>query len=255
MRRIAWLLALLVAVPYASQGAKPAEPVSVQFRAGAWVDVDASGKGHVVEMDKLNGLKDDGTPGSLAEVIKARLRDRIESWEFDPPTKAGVAVSGRTHVAMSIVAEDDGADGIALRIESATTGSQTLQRPSLMSLVREAGNADGWWLLANMRIDQQGKVIDARVVESKAFDGRKFTPRASSVLAKATVKAVMQFEFAPELVDGQPIASEGDMPISICASKACMSADDDLMEARKSQEFVSTNPVMQLRTAVAGTAF
>jgi hypothetical protein len=252
MRRIAWSMALLVAIPYAAHAAKPAKPVSVQFRAGAWVDVDPSGKGHVVEMDKLDGFKDEGTPGSLADIIKKRLRDRIESWEFDPPTKAGVAVSGKTHVAMSMVAEDDGADAIALRIESAKTGSQTLQRPSLMPLVREAGNADGWWLLVHMTIDPQGRVADASVVESKVFDGRKFKPRASNALARATVKTMMQFEFVPELVDGQPIASEGDMPISICMSKACMNADADLMQARNSQDFVSANPVMQLRTAVAG---
>ena len=81
MRRFALCLGLLLAWPLAGQAAKPAEPTSIEFGAGAWVDVDATGKAHVVEMDRLEGLGN-GTgsgSGSLADVINARLRERIES--------------------------------------------------------------------------------------------------------------------------------------------------------------------------------
>lgn len=120
-----------------------------------------------------------------------------------------------------------------------------------MPIVHEAGGADGWWLLVHMAIDQQGRVSDAQVVESKVFDGRKFTPRASERLAMATVKTMMQFEFVPEMVDGQAIASEGDMPISICMSTACTNADRGAAQDRSHREFVVAKPAVLLRTAVA----
>lgn len=251
MRRCAWCLVVLFAWPLAGQAAKPAP---VEFGAGAWVDVDATGKAHVVEMDRLTGIKDDGDAGSSAATVKARLRERIESWEFQPPMKNGVAVSGKTHVWIALVGEDNGSGGIVLRIKSAGTGSQILRKPSMMPIAREVEHADGWRLLVHMTIDQQGRVTDAGVVESKAFDGRTFTPRASDKLVKATVKTVMQFEFVPELVDGQPVSSEGNMPIVICMSKACMKAGADPAQDRNDHEFVAAKPSVLLRTAVAETA-
>ena len=78
MRRIVLCLGMLLAWPLAGQAAKPAEPTSIEFGAGAWVDVDATGKAHVVEMAKL-GFKDEDKPGSLANAIKTRMQERIET--------------------------------------------------------------------------------------------------------------------------------------------------------------------------------
>src|SRR5690242_7275116 len=106
MHRFILCLGMLLMWPLAGQAAKPAEAASIEFGAGAWVDVEPTGKAHVVEMDRLSQFKDEDKPGSIADIIKARLRDRIESWEFTPPTKNGVPVSGKTSVSVTLTAED-----------------------------------------------------------------------------------------------------------------------------------------------------
>jgi TonB family protein len=252
MRRIAWLLALLVAVPYASQGAKPAEPVSVRFHASAWVDVDASGKAHVAEMEALNGLKDDGTPGSLAEVIKARLRDRIESWEFEPPTRNDIAVSGKTFVSVSLEASDTGNDSIAIRILDARTGGRLVdkQMRELMDAMLRSG---GWGrITVDVAWQSDGSVGSVDVVDAP-YQGKVSLSNADTrKLAKATMEVVKNWRFDPEIVDGMPIPGEGKVPISFCLDRKCPKADEP--EPIDSEpQFTTLDPAIGLRSAVAST--
>ena len=258
MRRFVLCLGLLLAWPLAGQAAKPAEPTSIDFDAGAWVDVDATGKAHVVEMDKLTGFKDDDKPGSIADIIKSRLRERIESWEFQPPTKNGVAVSGKTYVGVSLVAEDDGAAGLRLRLRSASTGMQMLQRPSLRPLLSQLGGASGWKFMLHLDIGPDGHVADARMVDSRMFNGREFVAQSSRFarnLDQTVTKLVKQMTFSTESVDGQAIAGEGALPIKVCAyfGSRCDTADMEPAAKSEATEFAVINPAVQLRTAVAGT--
>ena len=258
MRRFVFCLGILLAWPLATQAAKPAEPTSVEFGAGAWVDVDATGKAHVVEMDKLTRFKDDDEPGSIADVIKARLRERIESWEFTPPTKNGVTVAGKTHVGVAMVAEDDGAGGLQLRVKSAGTGMQVLQYPSLRPLVSELGGASGWWFMVHLDIGPNGQVVDTHMVDSRMFNGREFVAQSSRFarnVDQTVTKLVKQMTFSTEFVDGQPIAGEGDIPIKVCTNSPgrCDVVDPEPAAKTDAREFVVVNPAVQLRTAVAGT--
>ncbi|MFT3898321.1 MAG: hypothetical protein QM719_11625 [Thermomonas sp.] len=256
MRRFVLCLGLLLLWPLAGQAAQPA---SVDFGAGAWVDVDATGKAHVVEMDKLTGFNDDGKPGSIAEIIKARLRERIETWEFTPPTKNGVTVAGKTHVGVALVAEDDGAGGLQLRVKSARTGMEVLQFPSLRPLLSELGGASGWWFMVHLDIGPNGQVVDARMVDSRMFNGREFVAQSSRFarnVDQTITKLVKQMTFSTEFVDGQPIAGEGDMPIKVCADSPgrCDVVDPEPAAKSDGREFAAVNPAVQLRTTVAGTA-
>ena len=258
MRRFVLCLGILLAWPMAGQTAKPAEPASIEFGAGAWVDVDATGKAHVVEMDRLSQFKDDGEPGSIADIIKARLRERIESWEFQPPTKNGVAVSGKTHVGLSLAAEGDGAGGLQIRVKSARTGMQVLQFPSLRPLVSELGGASGWWFMVHLDIGPNGQVVDAHMVDSRMFNGREFVAQSSRFarnVDQTVTKLVKQMTFSTEFVDGQPIAGEGDIPIKVCTNSPgrCDVVDPEPAAKSDAREFVVVNPAVQLRTAVAGT--
>ena len=258
MRRFVLCLGLLLAWPLATQAAKPAEPTSIEFGAGAWVDVDATGKAHVVEMDRLSQFKDEDKPESIADVIKARLRERIESWEFTPPTKNGVPVSGKTHVSVALTAEDDGAGGLQLKVKSAGTGMQMLQRPHLFPVLNKMGGYNGWWFNIHLNTDLSGRVVDVQMIDSKGFNGREFVnqpPRFTSEINKAALNFVKGITFTPEVVDGEPIAGEGEFPIKICASdSACDKASTDSGEQREGSDFAATDPAVKLRTAVAGTA-
>lgn len=256
MRMMGWGLGMLLAMPFATNAVEPATPSEVEFGAGAWVDVDATGKAHVVEMDRLDRFKDEGSPGSLVEIIEDRLRERIESWQFQPPTKNGVAVSGRTHVNALLVAEDDRSGNIRLRVKRANTGMAMKQRPSFMPLAFEMGGASGWRLVVHLEIDPQGHVAEARIVNSSVFNGREFIPRRSYLdLTKVTLRTVRQIEFEMERVDGQPIAGGGDLPIQLCigGSAACDDSTVDGQSVADGPEFATVNPAMQLRSTVAGT--
>jgi len=257
MRRIAWCPGILLLASWAVQAATPAEPLSVEFGAGAWVDVDATGKARVVEMDKLDRIQDEDKPGSISSIIKARLRERIESWQFEPPMKNGVAVAGRTHVNMAVVIEDIGSGDMRLRVKRANTGLVISQMPSFVPVMSEMGRATGWTAVVHLEISPRGHVTDTRLVDFKVFDGKKFVARPGyHDLSRAALGIIRQAEFEMEQVDGQPIAGGGDLPVQMCisGSAACSDAtskgntDDENRAA-----FAATNPAIGLRTEVVDT--
>ena len=249
MRRFALCLGMLLAWPLAGQAAKPAEPASIEFGAGAWVDVDATGKAHVVEMAKL-GFKDEDKPGSLANAIKTRMQERIETWEFTPPMKDGVAVSGKTHLSVSATAEDDGSGGMRILVKSASTGFLVTNYPLSAMFSNPASIGEGWFDV-HIEFGPDGKVSSATMLDSKVFGGRRFGRKADKSMQRSVLAAVKNFTAEMEWVDGQPVGGSGHLPIRICMSKACASAQ--IPEARDETGFVAAPSVVQLRTAVAGT--
>ncbi len=256
MRRIVLCLGILLAWPLAAQAAKPAEPASIEFGAGAWVDVDATGKAHVVEMDKLSRFKDDGESGSIADIIKARLRERIEAWEFQPPTKNGVAVSGKTHVDVRLQAYVAESGGMGLRVESASTGMAVRKRSSYLPLTDELGLSNTWWINVHLKVGPEGRVVEARIQDSSLFHGKGAITQVPPRVAKGIREMFEGYEFDTESVDGVPIAGEAIQPIMACTS---ISACNDNMAGMQSDEqgeksdLAVVDPAVRLRTAVAGT--
>ena len=250
MRRFALCLGILLAWPLVTRAAGPPTPASVQISTDAWVDVDPSGRAHVVEMGKFGGFKDEGTSGSLADTIRSRLRERIETWEFAPPTKNGVAVSGKTHLVVFAVAEGDGSNGMRILIESASTGFLLTNVSIAESLVHSPYFKEGW-LEVHIEFGPDGRVVDASVLASKAFDGRRFRGNLDGSLQKKVLAAVKGFTAEMERVNGEPVGGSGNLPIRICMSNACRSAE--IPGAERGSEFVAAPAAVQLRTAVAGT--
>jgi len=251
MRGIALCLGMLLAWPLATQAAKPAEPTSIDFGAGAWVDVDATGKAHVVEIDQLSEFKDDGKPGSLADIIKQRLRERIEMWEFVPPASNGAAVNGRTHVHVSLEASTADGGGMAIRVLGAATGAKLVKRQmgELIKAMMDYGyvgrvNIDVAW-------KDDGSVESADSVASSV--GGKVTSRSvSPKFLKTVLKAVQDWRFDPEIVEGTPIPGKGRVPINFCLSGECPAEEKTSSNTAESL-FTAIDPAIGLRTAVAGT--
>ena len=254
MRRFILCLGILLAWPLAGQAAKPAEPASIEFGAGAWVDVDATGKAHVVEMDKLTRFKDDGEPGSLADIIKSRLRERIETWEFTPPTKGGAAVAGKTHLSMWVQAFDSGSGSIGLRVESANTGMALRKRSSYLPLSDELGSSNYWWMNVYLKVGPEGRVVETRVLDSSLFHGKGATTQVPPRVDKAIREMFEGYEFDTESVDGMPIAGEAIQPIVACQSdSACEAAARQSHGQEQGPDFAAIDPAVTLKTAVAGT--
>lgn len=219
--------------------------------SSAWVDVDPSGKAHVIEMGSVTGLAE--PVSAAAQRINDRLRERIESWQFIPATRDGVPVGSRTHVGISLQGDTDGAGGVALRIRSASTGPEMTHEKLPVSAFLAASKAEGWVdVLVAYAVD--GSVTTATVAESKAFDGGRFKKHADSALQSAARKiATASLAFKPEWVAGKPVAGSVIVPMKFCQSQVCLQAQVERTVAMPDAEFAAMNPAVKLDTAVAGS--
>ena len=253
MRRIVLCLGILLAWPLTGQAAKPTEPTSIDFDAGAWVDVDATGKAHVVEMDTLREFKDDGKPGSIADIIKARLRERIDSWEFQPPMRDGVAVPGKTHINAYLEASSSDDGGMSIRILNVSTGAKLVNRQ--MGGLTVAMMDYGYVGRVTVDVAWKGDgSIDAVTPADSTSSGAKSDAKSvPPKFLKTVLKAVQAWRFDPEIVDGTPISGKGRVPIVFCMDGTCPDSDNSGTKAPEPQ-FTALDPAVGLRTAVAGTA-
>lgn len=251
MRRIVLCLGMLLAWPMAGQAAKLAEPTSVEFGAGAWVDVDATGKAHVVEMDRLSEFKDEDKPGSLADIIKSRLRERIETWEFTPPTQAGATVPGKTHIYVSLEALSSDGGGMAIRVESATTGAKLANRQmgGLIETMMDYGYAGR--VTVDVAWKNDGTVETANSIDPP-IDGKATTQSIPPKVLKAVLKVARTWRFDPEIVAGTAIPGHGTVPIAFCWDGKCP-ADERSETKTPEPQFTALSPAVNLRTAVVGT--
>lgn len=246
------LAALLLVAPLCVAAATPAAPL--KFTGSAWVDVDAAGKPHVVGMEKVSKLGDVPKLAPIAEHINGRLKDAIESWQFVPATRDGVAVPSHTHVLVNMEALDDGAGGMAVRIRSANTGPslQSFDRAPLI-LAATRAQAEGMVRL-KLAFDAEGKVSAVEVADSKEYWKGKFSGLADKWLRKEAVKAAHAWRLSPEVVDGRPIPGTGSVAIVFCLSSGCGAAPLPSNDSADPREFASTDPAVKLRSNVAGTA-
>ena len=250
MRGAQWVAGLLLASPLVAAAADT--PVaSVDFRASAWVDVDASGKAHVAEMGHLTKIGDVPQLAPVADAIQERLRDRIESWQFIPATRDGVSVASRTNVYVVLEALDDGTGGLAIRLRSAGTGPK-LEYDNRGGIAVAGDNAaEEGAVVVDVSYGEDGKVVSAVVHDSKTFEAGHFVKRASLDLRKGLVRAAKSWLFKPEQVAGTPVAGSGRVPIVFCFTAACSRAWHESGSADAEPHYAS---IAKLRSDVAGSA-
>lgn len=251
MRRAPWFMGLLLASPLIAFGAD-APITSVDFSASAWVDVDASGQAHVIEMGKLTKLGDVTKLAPIADSIRERLRERIESWQFVPAMRDGAAVASSTNVYFNLEALDDGAAGLAVRLRSAYTGPELEERNMTGLMMADTGEEG--MVVIDVTYREDGHVQSAVVHDSKAFEGGQFVKRVSQDLRKGSMRAAKLWVFKPEQVAGKPVAGSGRVPVIFCVTVACGTAWHDSSIADSEPRYASNEPVAKLRSNVAGTA-
>ena len=215
--------------------------------------MDATGKAHVVEMDKLDRFKDDGEPGSIADVIKSRMRERIESWEFIPPMRHGVAVPGKTHVYISLEAYDGNTGGMAIRILNAVTGGRIseVHMGELIKAMMISGESGRVSIDVAWRND--GSVDSLEVADNSTQERNRHAQTIGPKLLKAALKIAQTWRFEPEIVEGMPIPGKGRVPIAFCLDGKCPGEEKSETTIQEPQ-FAALDPAIGLRTAVAGTA-
>jgi hypothetical protein len=252
MRRMAWWAALVLALPFGVVAANPTS--SLDFGVSATVDVDADGHAHVVDMEKASKLSDVPALVPVAELIAKRLGERIQTWQFVPATRNGVAVQSRTHLGVSMSASDDGRGGMSVKIVSASTGG-TLQSWDKRSLVAALMKApEDVFLVADLHYAADGRVTDVVFRDGHTSSAAKFVGRADRDFQNGIVQALKRWTFKPEIVDGMPIEGHGTLPMRVCLYSPCRDAEDGVASTSGDLQFASADPAVKLRSAVAGTA-
>lgn len=251
MRGTIGLATLLLAMPLWAAAATPAP--AFEFGATARVDVDASGKAHVLEVQKVSKLDQVPTFAPIVERIKGRLKDAIESWQFVPATRDGVAVGSRTNVSVELEGTDDGAGGMAVRVRSADAGAgiRHMDTAPLVVAVTKAQNQG--LVTLHLAYDDSGKVVDAEITDSKELSDARYTGKADGLLRKAALSAARTWELEPEVVDGHPRAGTGSITLIFCLDARCETTPLPGGDAEKPQQFASSDPAVKLRSNVAGT--
>jgi TonB family protein len=247
------MLCLLLLLPLPVLAANPKKAPSVEFYASAWADVDASGAAHVDEVDKISRLEDVPALAAAVVHIKDLLKQRIESWQFVPATREGIAAPSRTHVHIRL-GMDDGNGGLGIRIMSASTGlgarnmSPPRYPPNAMRGFREAR------VMLLVNYGEDGKVASVKVEELKDIYRGKLGGRGLAEFKDAAVDAARNWSFQNEIVDGRPRAGQTRVPVTFCLTDACTRMSEAQPDKPRDGEFAAIDPAVRLRSAVAGTA-
>lgn len=248
-RRLRVALCLLAFLPLACAAGK-GRITELDFVSSAWVDVDAMGHGRVEQVDSVTKL--DKVPALAPAVarIKEVLKQRIESWEFIPATRDGVAVPSRTYLWVGMQGSDDGKGGLGLRILNAHGGpkSRVMTPPPYPPRAYKSG-IEGRVIL-DISFDDQGAVTSA-VLANPA------DPRAKNAeyFVDVARKAAKAWTFQTESVDGVPVPGRVRVPVAFYLSpENRMPEDVSKPETPRDGEYLALDPAVKLRSAVAGTA-
>lgn len=254
-RRLRVVLCLLAFLPFACAAGKD-RITELDFVGSAWVDVDAKGHGRVEQVDSVTRL--DNVPALAPAVARIRdvLKQRIESWEFVPATRDGIAVPSRTYLSVEMEGMDDGKGGLGIRILSAHGGPQgELTPPPYPPTAYRNGIQGG--VLIDVGFDDQGVVTSVEPVKSTdPVIRREF--RNSEIFVEPAIAAARAWTFQTEQVGGRPVPGRIRVPVSFRLvvpdsygppQRAVKKAD-----VPRDGEYLALDPAVKLRSAVAGTA-
>jgi len=251
MRNVIKWAALIFAMPLFAIAGTP--PALLEFGGSATVAVDATGKAHVIEMKKVSKLEQVPAFAPIVERIKGRLKDVIESWQFVPAMRDGIAVGSQTSVVVELEGMDDGAGGMAVRVRSAGAGAGMRHMDTAPLVVAVTKAQEEGLVRLHLAYDDAGKVVDADIIDSKELSGAGFTGKADSLLCKAALSAARTWELEPEVVDGHPRAGTGSITLIFCLDARCETTPMPGGDAEKPQQFASSDPAVKVRSNVAGT--
>jgi hypothetical protein len=189
----------------------------------------------------------------IVERIKGRLKDAIESWQFVPAMRDGIAVDSQTNVVVALEGMDDGAGGMAVRIRSASTGAglRRMDMSPLRSAVTRA-QVEGLVTL-HLSYDEAGSVTEATLADSKELSRTGFTGKADKSLSQAALAAARAWQLDPEIVDGHPRPGSGSITLIFCLDARCETTPLPPGGSNEPQQFASNDPAVTLRSDVAGT--
>jgi hypothetical protein len=164
----------------------------------AMVDVDADGK--VVEVKPLR----DDLGAKLAESAGIAIR----GWTFEPARRNGANVSARTYVDLAIEARKAG-EAYDFRFRYLGNGPTYGDKryPPTYPKTMISGRIEAT-VVYSARVMPDGTLQDIEVESARTTDGR-----SARLFAVAGKNAAMRWGARPELVGGEPIATQVRFPI------------------------------------------
>lgn len=141
----------------------------------------------------------EGTPPALVN----RLLDTIPNWRFSAANKQGVPVSAQSYLYVTLEGERREQDKLELKVSSATVGPLATRMPPprypLQALMSRRSGA----VLLSAQLNAAGDVLSVSEVESTG-------PYA---MVRSAKRAVAEWRFQPEKIEGRAVASEILVPI------------------------------------------
>lgn len=205
---------LLVLVPLAAAARDGAPKTRVEYYS-AYVSVDAAGR--VTQAEML---------GDLPLAVRKLLQDTARKVQFEPARKGGVAVPSRTSLTLKMRLEQAGNGDYLARVEEVGGGSVAFDKRRRVAFPRIAGRAGyGAAVLVQLSIRADGKVdmANSRIERvALARNGKAWEDDARrESFEKAVLRAVANWTFAVEEVDGQPLATRVLVPVTFCPQASC----------------------------------
>jgi TonB family protein len=169
---------------------------SERWVAAQWAKVVIGRDGHVIDAELQKS--------TLGADMQAEIVRRIRQFEFEPAKKNGVAVEAETHLSVQLSIEPDG-DQLAVKVAGANVTVGMVKLPPPRFPRSQLNRSQGAEVELRLAYDTEGKVTEVEIT--------RIEPDLK-VFREATLKAARQWVFAPEKIDGQPIAGTALIPVT-----------------------------------------
>lgn len=158
------------------------------------VDLDAQGR--VTSIDPVDAIPD---------ATRAALQAHIANWRFEP--RDGATQATRTYLRVATAGESSATS--TPRIISASTGPAMTHLTQPVYPTSELRRGEGGVVVLEVAVGADGRVHDV------GFHGDR--QQATRSMAQAARDAALAWQFTPEQVDGQPVASTVVVPVCFMA--------------------------------------
>lgn len=206
-------VALLLALAPVAQ----AQEIEREWPAQVALDVDPAGQ---VVAAKL--------PADIPDALVKAANEVMSRWRFKPVQRDGHAVSAKTYARVKLQAVKRGTGTFGLQVVYLSNGPRLYPTVAPYYPLRESNHSEGA-LLIEAVVQTDGRIDDIKVVESHFSGG----PR-QSLFSKSAVEAVSRWHADPEYVDGHPVATHIQLPMTFCLSRdGCREPIPELKLQRK----------------------
>lgn len=233
------MLSVIFAALSTAALAKEPGPISIRM---AWhISVDAQG-----QITKL------WTGETKLAEVQDRIEREIRSWHFQPGKVNGVPAASESTLLLTLEATPNDGDGYTLKVVKANTGGYYARivmprYPDAFVKSRRQG-----YVVLKVRYGADGKVLHAALADD--------APEVAQGFVQASIHAVRNWRFAPEVIGGHPRAGAVLVPLCFNPTRDARDPQSCTWSRRSDglkvsgDEAVALDPAVTLKSDVVGHA-